>query len=110
MNEIKDMVEKPSVKDAPSDLIIIGKYILTSDIFNYLEALGQGSATNEIRLINGLKLMLAARPVYGCEFEGKRYDCGSKLEFLKAQVEFGLKHKEIKKEFRKYIRELFEEN
>lgn len=108
LHEIKDMVEKPNVKDAPSDLIIIGKYILTPDIFNYLEALGQGSANNEIRLSNGLKLMLANRAVYGLEFSGKRHDCGSKLGLLKAQVEFGLKHPEIKKEFKKYLKGLFE--
>jgi len=103
--EIKDIVEKPSVKDAPSDLIIIGKYILTPDIFDYLEALGQGSSHNEIRISHGLKLMLVSRAVYGYEFQGKRYDCGSKLGLLKAQIEFGLKHPEIKKEFKKYLKE-----
>lgn len=106
LHEIKDMVEKPSVKNAPSDLIIIGKYILTPDIFDYLEALGQGSENNEIRLSNALKLMLVNRAVYGYEFQGKRYDCGSKLGLLKAQVEFGLKHQELKKEFKKYLKEI----
>lgn len=103
--EIKDVVEKPSAKDAPSDLIIIGKYVLTPDIFKYLEALGNGSSNKEIRIADALKLMLADRAVYGLKFQGKRYDCGNKLGFLKAQVEFGLKHPELKKEFKKYLKE-----
>lgn len=107
-HQIKNVIEKPDIKKAPSNLIIIGKYILTPDIFDYLEDLGEGSQNNEIRISNALKLMLQKRPVYGYEFKGKRYDCGSKLGFLKAQVEFGLKHPEVKKEFRQYLKGLFE--
>lgn len=106
--EIKDVIEKPEIKKAPSNLIIIGKYVLTPDIFKYIEALGNGSPNKEIRLADALKLMLYDRAVYGYEFQGKRYDCGNKLGFLKAQVEFGLKHSEIKKEFRQYLQGLFE--
>lgn len=106
--EIKDVVEKPRLHDAPSDLIIIGKYVLTSDIFKYLEALGEGAPNKEIVLADALKLMLHDRAVYGLKFQGKRYDCGNKLGFLKAQVEFGLKHPEIKRPFKKYLKELFE--
>lgn len=107
-HQIKNVVEKPDIKKAPSNLIIIGKYILTPDIFDYLEDLGEGSQNNEIRVSNALKLMIQKRPVYGYEFKGKKYDCGSKLGFLKAQVEFGLKHPEVKKEFRQYLKGLFE--
>lgn len=106
--EIKKIIEKPSLKEAPSNLIIIGKYILTPDIFNYLEKQGEGSLNKEIRLANALESMLKNKPVYGYEFSGKRYDCGNKFEFLQAQVEFGLKHPEIKKQFRQYLKGLFE--
>lgn len=107
-HQLKDVVEKPEIKKAPSDLIIIGKYILTPDIFDYLEKLGEGLPTREVRLADALKLMLGKRPVYGYEFEGVKYDCGSKLGFLKAQVEFGLKHPEIKKDFKRYLESLSE--
>lgn len=107
-HQIKNVIEKPSLKEAPSNLIIVGKYVLTPDIFNYLERLGEGSSNNEIRLSNAIKLMLSERTVYGLEFEGKKYDCGNKLGLLKAQIEFGLRHPEIKKEFKKYLKGLFE--
>lgn len=108
VREIKKIIEKPSLKEAPSNLIIIGKYILTPDIFNYLEEQGDGSLNKEIRLANALESMLKNKPVYGYEFSGRRYDCGNKFEFLQAQVEFGLKHPEIKKQFRQYLKGLFE--
>ncbi len=103
--QLNDIIEKPSLKDAPSNLIIVGKYILTSDIFDYLESL-ENKDNKEIRLADALKLMLKNRPVYGVEFKGKRYDCGNKLGFLKAQIEFGLKHNEIGKDFKKYLKQV----
>lgn len=106
--QIKNIIEKPSLKEAPSNLIIIGKYVLTPDIFDYLEKLSAGLQNNEIRLANALKFMLQNSPVYGYEFDGKRYDCGSKLGFLQAQIELGLKHSEVKKQFRQYLKGLFE--
>lgn len=106
--QIKNIVEKPEIRKAPSNLIIIGKYVLTPDIFKFLEQIENESLGKEIRLADALKLMLSIRPVYGKEFSGKRYDCGNKLGFLKAQVEFGLKHPETKKEFRQYLKGLFE--
>lgn len=108
VHQIKDIVEKPEMRKAPSNLIIIGKYVLTPDIFKFLEQAESRSSGKEIRLADALKLMLRDRPVYGKELSGKRYDCGNKLGFLKAQVEFGLKHPEIKKEFRQYLKGLFE--
>lgn len=108
VHQIKDIVEKPEMRKAPSNLIIIGKYVLTPDIFKFLEQAESKFSGKEIRLADALKLMLSTRPVYGKELSGKRYDCGNKLGFLKAQVEFGLKHPEIKKEFRQYLKGLFE--
>lgn len=100
--EISDMVEKPSKQDAPSNLAIIGRYILTPDLFN---ALGQvkPDAKGEIQLTNGLKLLLKQRPIFGYKFKGTRYDAGNKLGFLKATVEIALKRKDLGEAFRKYL-------
>lgn len=103
--KIKDLIEKPSVEEAPSNLIIVGKYIITPDVFDELENLKPGK-TGEILLADALKALLPKKAVYGCEFEGKRYDCGSKLGFLKATVEFALKHKELNGNFREYLKGL----
>lgn len=107
--QLNDIVEKPSLKDAPSNLIIVGKYILTPDIFDYLEIL-ENKENKEIRLADALKLMLKNRTVYGVEFKGKRYDCGDKLGFLKAQVEFGMKHTEVGNYFKKYLKQVVKNN
>ncbi|MCK5476274.1 MAG: UTP--glucose-1-phosphate uridylyltransferase GalU [Candidatus Pacebacteria bacterium] len=103
--EIEDLVEKPAVKDAPSDLTIVGKYIITPDVFDELEKIKPGK-DGEIRLADALKSLILKKAVYGYEFEGKRYDCGSKLGFLKATVEFALKHGELNGEFRDYLKNL----
>lgn len=103
--EIKDMIEKPSMEEAPSDLIIVGKYIITPEVFEELEKIKPGK-DGEIRLIDALKSLLKRKAVYGYEFEGKRYDCGSKLGFLKATVDFALKHKELNGKFREYLKSL----
>ncbi len=103
--EIHDFVEKPKTGEAPSDLAVVGKYIITPEVFTAIEE-GKTSADGEQRLADGFIQLLKTKPIYGYEFEGKRFDCGSKIGFLKATVEFGLKHKETKDEFRKYLKKL----
>lgn len=102
---IRDMVEKPKASEAPSNLAIIGRYVLTPDIFECIESTEPGSG-GEIQLTDGLKYMLRNRPVYGLKFEGKRFDAGDKLGFLKATVEFGLKRPDLGPQFREYLRTL----
>ena len=104
--EIKDIVEKPDPKEAPSNLIIVGKYIITPNVFEELRKLKRESRGGEIRMADALKNLLKRRPIYGLRFEGVRYDCGNKLGFLKATVDFALKHPSVKKDFRKYLKEV----
>jgi len=106
IHQIKDIIEKPAAEEAPSNLSIVGKYIITPDVFDTLEALIPAKKDDEIRLADALKLLLRRKPVYGYEFEGKRYDCGTKLGFLKATVDFGLKHPDLNGEFREYLKNL----
>lgn len=102
---IKTMVEKPDPDKAPSNLAVIGKYIVTPDVLEELAKISKGGHKDgEIRLIDGFKKVLKKRSVLGYAFEGKRYDCGDKLGFLKATVAYGLKHPELKKEFLEYLR------
>lgn len=108
--EIKDIVEKPDPKEAPSNLIIVGKYIITPSVFEELWKLKRGSRGGEIRMADALKNLLKRRPIYGLRFEGVRYDCGNKLGFLKATVDFALKHPSVKKDFRKYLKEVVKQN
>jgi UTP--glucose-1-phosphate uridylyltransferase len=100
--KITDMVEKPKPSSAPSDIAIIGRYILTPDIFNVLEKTAPGKG-GEIQLTDALKGLLHSKPVYGYLFEGKRYDAGDKLGYLQATVEFALKNQTVKDEFKKYL-------
>jgi UTP--glucose-1-phosphate uridylyltransferase len=102
---VKDLVEKPSPAEAPSNLAIIGRYILTPEIFDALENTKPGKG-GEIQLTDGLKLLMEKQPIYAYEFQGVRHDAGDKLGFLKATVEFGLKNKEFGHEFRKYLQKL----
>jgi UTP--glucose-1-phosphate uridylyltransferase len=102
---VKDLVEKPSPDQAPSNLAIIGRYILTPEIFTALEQTKPGKG-GEIQLTDGLRLLMAKQPIYAYEFEGKRHDAGDKLGFLKATVEFGLKNGEFGAEFRSYLQKL----
>ncbi len=103
--EIKDLVEKPAPSEAPSNLAIIGRYILTPTIFRHLEQT-KLDRRGELQLTNGLKGLLKKERIVALEFEGKRYDAGDKLEFLKATVEFALKRKDLGKDFRSYLRSL----
>jgi len=102
---IKRMVEKPPKDQAPSNLIIIGRYVLTPAIFKHLEAT-EPDAKGEIQLTAGLDAMLGESEIYGCEFEGKRYDGGDKLGFLKATVEFALRREDLGGDFRAYLKGL----
>ena len=100
---IRDLVEKPPRGEAPSDLAIIGRYILTPDIFPALEATAT-DRTGEIQLTNGLRRLLKDRPIYGCRIDGVRHDTGNKLGFLKAVVYFALRRPDIAGPFSDYLR------
>jgi UTP--glucose-1-phosphate uridylyltransferase len=100
---IRDLVEKPPVDEAPSDLAIIGRYVLTPDIFPALENIGK-DRTGEIQLTNGLRDLLKRRPIYGCRIDGVRHDTGNKLGFLKAVVYFALRRPDLADQFRAYLR------
>ncbi|MBN2209208.1 MAG: UTP--glucose-1-phosphate uridylyltransferase GalU [Candidatus Coatesbacteria bacterium] len=103
--KLTGMVEKPSREDAPSDLAIIGRYILTPEIFEILDNLPPGRA-DEIQLTDGLVELLQRQVIYGYEFEGRRYDAGDKLGFLIATVEYGLRNVELRDDFRAYLQRL----
>lgn len=103
--EIKDLVEKPRLEDAPSNLAVIGRYILTPRIFEMLEETPKG-AGGEIQLTDGMRRLLRHEKIYGFTFEGKRHDAGDKLGFLKATVEFALKRPDLGKAFREYLETL----
>jgi UTP--glucose-1-phosphate uridylyltransferase len=99
------MVEKPPKGEAPSNLAIIGRYILTPKIFDLLEAREKG-AGGEIQLTNALDRLAGVEPVYGYVFQGKRYDAGSKIGFLEATVELGLKDPDLGPAFKSYLENL----
>jgi UTP--glucose-1-phosphate uridylyltransferase len=100
---IRDMVEKPKPSEAPSNLAIIGRYVLTSEIFGSIANVEPGSG-GEIQLTDGLKHLLRNRPIYAYRFEGTRYDAGDKLGFLKATVEFALQRHDLGGPFREYLK------
>jgi UTP--glucose-1-phosphate uridylyltransferase len=103
--EVQNMVEKPALKDAPSNLAIIGRYILTPTIFQTLAETQSGSG-GEIQLTDGMKLLLKKEKMYAYVFEGKRHDTGDKLGFLKATVELALKRDDLGKPLRQYLKTL----
>src|SRR5688500_13395899 len=102
---IADLVEKPRREEAPSNLAIIGRYILTPDIFPALEETAR-DRTGEIQLTNGLRRLLRQRPIYAYEIEGVRHDTGNKLGFLKALVYFALRRPDLAEPFRRYLASL----
>ena len=106
--KVKDLVEKPPRDEAPSNLAIIGRYILTPEIFGELEAT-QSDRTGEIQLTNGLRSLLKKQPIYACEIKGVRHDAGNPLGYLKATVYFALKRPDLAEPFRDYLRHLEEE-
>jgi UTP--glucose-1-phosphate uridylyltransferase len=103
--KVLSLVEKPEPKEAPSNLAIVGRYILTPEIFGMLDRTSPGKG-GEIQLTDGLKLLLEKQPIYAYQFEGTRYDTGMPLGFLKASVEFALNRPDIGATFREYLRHL----
>lgn len=102
--EVLDMVEKPKQEEAPSDMAIIGRYVLTPRIFAILERQEPGKG-GEIQLTDAILTLSKEEKVYGCLFEGLRHDCGDKLGFLKATVDMALKRTEFREEFEAYLRQ-----
>jgi UTP--glucose-1-phosphate uridylyltransferase len=102
---IRDMVEKPKQSEAPSNLAIIGRYVLTPEIFDSISSITPG-AGGEIQLTDALKHLSRARPIYAYRFEGTRYDAGDKLGFLTATVEFALRRHDLGGPFREYLKNL----
>jgi UTP--glucose-1-phosphate uridylyltransferase len=103
--EILDLVEKPKFEDAPSDLAVIGRYVLTPTVFESLSTIKAG-AGGELQLTDGLRSLLKKEKIYGFIFEGKRHDAGDKLGFLKATVEFALKRPDLGEPLRKYLKKI----
>jgi UTP--glucose-1-phosphate uridylyltransferase len=103
--KVRDLIEKPPPGEAPSNLAIIGRYILTPDIFPELEAT-KSDRTGEIQLTNGLRRLLKKRPIYACEIKGVRHDAGNKLGYLKATVYFALKRPDLAVAFSDYLRDI----
>lgn len=103
--ELRGLVEKPKLEEAPSNLAIVGRYILTPAIFEMLSSIQPGSG-GELQLTDGLRALLKKEKIYGFTFEGKRHDAGDKLGFLKATVEFALKRDDMGKDFREYLKTL----
>ena len=102
LHRLRGIVEKPRPADAPSNLAVVGRYILTPRIFDLLEETRAG-AGGEIQLTDAIARLLAEEPVFGYEFEGLRFDCGSKLGYLEATVHYGLRHPELGDDFRAYL-------
>ncbi|MFZ3065164.1 MAG: UTP--glucose-1-phosphate uridylyltransferase GalU [Nitrospirota bacterium] len=102
---VLDLIEKPKPKEAPSNLAIIGRYILEPEIFDVLENTVPGKL-GELQLTDGLKNLLSSQQIYGYKINGNRYDAGDKLGFLKATVEFGLRNPELGRAFREYLKKL----
>jgi UTP--glucose-1-phosphate uridylyltransferase len=104
-SRIRSIVEKPKPADAPSRLAVVGRYVLAPAIFGHLEKIGHGSG-GEIQLTDGIGALMREEAVYAHRFEGKRYDCGSKLGYLQATVEYALAHRQLGREFGKYLHEV----
>jgi UTP--glucose-1-phosphate uridylyltransferase len=104
--ELNRFVEKPKVEDAPSNMIVVGRYVITPEIMTLLKTQKPGKG-GEIRLADAFATYLKKKKaMYACEFKGTRYDCGNKLGFLKAQVELGLKHPDTGRALRRYLKKL----
>jgi UTP--glucose-1-phosphate uridylyltransferase len=101
-SRVRSIVEKPRPASAPSTLAVVGRYVLTPAIFEHLERIGRGSG-GEIQLTDGIAALMREEAVYAYRFTGKRYDCGSKLGYLQATVEYALFHPALGRDFRKYL-------
>ncbi len=100
---VKDLIEKPSVKSAPSTMAVGGRYVLTADIFDYLEKT-EPDKNGEIQLTDALRLMSQDQRIYAHEFEGKRHDIGNRLDYIKTSVEFALKRDDLREDFIKFLK------
>ena len=103
--KINSIVEKPQPKDAPSTLGVIGRYVFNPEIFDCLEKIKPGKG-GEIQLTDAIQMLLGHQSIFAYQFEGKRYDCGDKLGFIKANIEFSKKHPEIGKEFIEFLKSI----
>jgi len=103
--KLKGMVEKPCTDEAPSNMAVLGRYILTPEVFSHLENTKPGLG-GEIQLTDALRALVEEQEIYGFDFEGVRYDTGDKLGFLKATVEYALRHDQVKEEFKSYIKQI----
>jgi UTP--glucose-1-phosphate uridylyltransferase len=101
--KMKGIVEKPDPADAPSNRAVVGRYILTPDIFKYLKQIGRG-AGNEIQLTDAIARLIDEQDVMAYEFDGKRYDCGSKLGYLQATVDYAINHHHLGPEFSSWLK------
>src|SRR5690242_21478366 len=104
-SRVNSIVEKPKPADAPSNLAVVGRYVLSPAIFGHLRKIGQG-AGGEIQLTDGIAQLMKEEAVYAYRFNGKRYDCGSKLGYLQATVEYAMGHPALGREFRRYLKGL----
>ena len=104
VHRLTGIVEKPLPQDAPSNLAVVGRYVLSSNIFNYIRNLQPG-AGGELQLTDAIAALLKAEPVYAYEYQGVRYDCGSKLGYLKATVDFALRHPEVSSDFAAFLKQ-----
>jgi UTP--glucose-1-phosphate uridylyltransferase len=104
-SRVKSIVEKPKPAAAPSNLAVVGRYVLAPSIFEHLDKIGRG-AGGEIQLTDGIAALMREEAVYAYRFAGKRYDCGSKLGYLQATVEYALGHESLGKDFRHYLKNL----
>lgn len=103
--QANEIIEKPAPEDAPSNISVVGRYILNPSIFDLIDKAGRGVG-GEYQITDAIALQMKDEPVFAYEFEGKRYDCGSKLGYLEATVEYGLEHAELGDDFRNYLKEL----
>lgn len=105
LHKVQSLVEKPKPEDAPSDLAIIGKYVITPEVMQALES-SEASHGGEIRLIDGFRALQGKQDIYGYEMEGKRYDTGDKLGFLEATIDFALKREDLGPQLKQYLKTL----
>lgn len=103
--QVNDMVEKPSIENAPSNIAVLGRYIITPEIFEYLETQDAGKG-GEIQLTDALKRLAKDQVMYAYDFKGKRYDVGTKIGFIEANIEFALRTPELREEMKVYLKEL----
>ena len=109
LKKMTGIVEKPNPEEAPTNLAVVGRYVFTATILDQLEKTGKGEG-GEIQLTDAIADMLDKEDVYSWEFEGKRFDCGSKLGYLQANIEFGLRHPELKESFAAYLQTIQNQN